>query len=171
VPVLLSHLAIPSHAGAAADALALLTGAALVEPFEETEETEEPVADGGVVPPAKVDSASGIIQVRASRNPEVWRQWWKANQARFPPGRRFRAGTDGSPGQLLEMLGHGVGEDRLRQLFADELVIRYGLDVGFEPGARLPMQASALEQAQALLQQRQFRFSQGRWYLCGALVS
>ncbi len=176
VPVLLAHLEVPSHVGAAADALALLTGAGLMGRVEEPEETgddapagEARAGEGEASPPMKGEHGREVTKVRPARDPAAWSHWWKEHQAQLPPGRRFRAGEPCSPTQLLKLLGASVGEDLLRRLLAEELVSRYGLDVGFEAGALLRAQARALDQGRARPQGRAAAFSPGRWYLAGAL--
>ncbi|WNG47963.1 hypothetical protein F0U60_30340 [Archangium minus] len=172
VPELLTHLEHPSCAGAAAESLELLTGAGLLERVEQSDAVPGDEASPDhprVTPPRTLESASGTIRVRPSRTVSEWRRWWEKHRSQLPPG-RLRSGVPCSPGQLLEALGAGVGAGCLRQLLAEELVIRYGLDVGFEPTSLLLTQARHLARGHARLKEHRNGFSQGRWYRGGVLA-
>jgi uncharacterized protein (TIGR02270 family) len=173
VPELLTHLGHPSHAPAAAESLELLTGSGLVEPVMEPDappDEDELFEEEMIAAPRKTEFASGNVPVRPSRRADEWRHWWKQHSSRLPTGHFLRFGEPCSPDRFLDVLAAGVGTGRLRQLLADEWVIRYGLDVGFEPDALLSAQERALHQGRAQLAQHLRGFNKGRWYLGGTLA-
>ena len=172
VPALIEALAHPSYAYVSAEALTLLTGAGLFERIEEPSMHDEAELFDGeqIIHPWMTKATSGVVRTRSSRNPVEWRQWWNDYQSRLPPS-RVRSGRLCSPAQLLVTLGSGVGENRLRQLLADELVIRYGLDMGFETNTFLSEQTRALKRGQTWIANQGQNFEQGQWYLGGSLSS
>jgi uncharacterized protein (TIGR02270 family) len=150
----------------AALALHLITGADLYgEVFvpEEAEEDElfedERAAGEPTGPPA------GSTQVRLSTDPGVWRGWWAENASRFGGGFRYRNGVLATPHALLDNLASGRLPRRLRQLVAEELVVRYGVDVPFETEMSVPLQRHALDRVAGWVATHGARYTPGLWYL------
>lgn len=158
VPLLLDALADAALAAPAATALDLITGAGLyAEVFVPEEEDEEP-EEG---PPA------GTTLLQLVADPAVWRQWWQESAGRFSRGVRYRGGEPYAPGALVAaLLSPGIRRS-VRQLASEELVVRYGVDVGFES------ELTVAEQRRVLGQYAQWEATGGRalspgwWYLAG----
>lgn len=104
-----------------------------------------------------------------STDGQVWSNWLQANSARFTGGRRYRLGRLYEPGTLLECLDSEIYPKTYRDLVAEELLIRYGLDLPLETDMRVTRQLWYLERAREWIAQASRTVEPGRWYLGGRL--
>ena len=138
----------------AALALDLITGAGLYEEAAVEPEPEEAPEEEAEAAPVDLEEAleepePPTMVERVSQDVERWTLWWNQNRERFAAGVRYRYGEPVSPSVLVAALGADRGARTVRQLTYDELVIRYGCDVPFEPDGFLrgPMRKPALSVA------------------------
>ncbi len=177
VEALLAHLESADLAEAASWALNLITGAEIYEDVfipEEIDEDElfeeeleklkrgEPLYPSGEEPGTELN--------RLSQNAADWRHWWTQNQKNFQPGVCYRNGEPYSPASLLQNLLHERSPHRVRQLVAEEIVIRYGFDFHFEADMFVPQQKRALAKLAQIIEARGKEFEEGRWYFAGRLA-
>lgn len=175
VPLLISQLGQPESAAPAATALQCLTGAGLYETVfvpDEVEEDElfEPEREKlkqGIKPTRGDGRPFGSNVTRLSQNPEDWNKWWAANQMRFAPGVWHRNGGPASPARLVEMVSADITPHQLRICCLEELVTRYGKDVGIEIDTPVSRQIASLAEALAWGRVGADRFLEGTWYFAG----
>lgn len=163
VSLLLDALSDAELAASAATALDLITGAGLyAEVLVPEEEDEEPE---GAEPAGAEPTGSTLLQLVA--DPAVWREWWQESAGRFSRGVRYRGGEPYAPGALVATLLSPGSRRSARQLVSEELVIRYGIDLGFEA------ELTVAEQRRVLGEYAQWEATGGRalspgwWYLAG----
>ena len=150
-------------AGPAALALHLITGADLIEDVplpdlsdsdelneQEAIETEEPGPPEPTVP-------------RITQAPEAWTAWWSENESRFQPGLRYRLGEPYSTDVAVRCLSETKIPLAMRQSIADEIVIRYGVDVPFVADMVAAEQTRALSSVRSALDGRTGRSRPGQW--------
>ncbi len=175
VPLLISQLVEPETAAPAATALQCVTGAGLYETVfvpDEVEEDElfEPEREKlkqGIKPTRGDGRPFGSNVTRISQNPEDWNEWWTANQMRFTPSVSYRNGGPASPVRLVEMLTADKTPHELRSCCLEELVTRYGKDVGIEIDTPVSRQIASLAEAFAWGLASAKRFQEGAWYFAG----
>ena len=119
VPRLLELLAQGVHAPTTAQALHLVTGAALGEKVIALLEDSEPLANG------EPDPRDRIEITRLAEDAKLWSEWWAAHRTAFEPRRRYRLGQLASPVSLGQTLHQFVLRRTLRELAAEELGLRY----------------------------------------------
>ncbi|MBZ4417985.1 HEAT repeat domain-containing protein [Myxococcus sp. RHSTA-1-4] len=133
VPLLLEYLESADAAPAAAQALALMTGAPLLREErlrgELDEEGEEP---------------SGPRVTLPLTDPEPWRQWWKEHQVRFRQAIRWRHGQPFSTALCLAELKDSRSPLDVRTRAASELALHSRRSFGFEPDWPVARQKQAL---------------------------
>ncbi len=83
------------------------------------------------------ESNLAIAERRASgreRSHQGWKAWFAGHAKDFDANSRYRNGKHYSPRALLDHLLDATSTYQMRQLAAEELVIRYGCPVPFEAG-------------------------------------
>lgn len=177
---LIDLLSVEEAAGPAADALHVITGADLFEdvlvpePPNEDEMFPEEVAafhERGEVPQRADGRPFGTTVHRLSRDPAVWQEWVASNSSRFAAGRRHRCGVLYSPGTLLDCLRSESYPKPYRDFVGEELLIRYGVDLSFEPDMFVAQQQRVLGDAARTVAQATERFEAGEWYFAGRPVN
>jgi len=170
----------PEAAGVAADALQVITGASLFETVVVAEELSEDemlphelaaFRETGELPRRPDGEPFGARVRRVSRDPAVWADWLKANAQRFARGYRYRFGEPCTPRVLLDCLSSETFPKSYRPWLAEELLIRYGIDLPFEADMRVGEQSRVLAAAAARIEAASARFEPGRWYFAGQLIS
>lgn len=119
VPRLLELLAKGVHAPTTAQALHLITGAAVGEKVIVEVKDPEPLANGQPDPRDRVEIT------RLAEDAAKWNAWWSAHRTAFEPRRRYRLGQPASPVSLGRTLHQFVVRRSLRQLAAEEIGVRY----------------------------------------------
>ena len=180
VKPLLECLANPDLADAAATALHLITGAEMNEEVFVPEEIDEDelfenelkaYKEEGKVPTRADGKPFGTTQITLSTDPEKWRAWLTQNAPRFDPNHRYRYGKLYSPKVLLEGLLADFTPYRIRQLTAEELAIRYGLDIPFEADMPVNQQIQALGKISRWAEEHAGKFQAGLWYFAGRVMT
>lgn len=118
----------------AATGLHLITGAGITEPG--AEEDDAPPTDGFTVPGLSLD-------------PAAWAAAWQQAVPRLARPGRYRLGKIYRPAEVLAGLLESPVPGVLRELFAREVEIRYGVTVDYEPELPLEAQRRALARAAA----------------------
>ncbi len=125
---LLEALALKTTAAAAALALNTITGAELyVEVAAEEPTAPDELLDdesAGAAPPP----GSAAKRVELTTDAGAWISWLRQNATRFQAGVRYRGGQPHSARAVLATLASGRSPRRLRELAAEELLVRYGTD-------------------------------------------
>lgn len=162
VPVLLEHLNRPEHAVAAAVALFLITGARLdaTEADDDEADDERDPSTGGA--PWASLRGSGI-----STHCVAWAAWMDTDGHRLRPGQRHRLGVPTTAKADLDMLSQSPLPLWLRRLFADEFVIRYGVQWAYQPDLLVARQRELLAPVGARLEDPRLRFVDGAWHFQG----
>lgn len=75
----------------------------------------------------------GTTQNLLSEDFKDWDDWLKENKHKFNPAKRYRLGEPHSPGSLFKTIEDFRTLPFLRKLAADELLIRYQIDLPFDP--------------------------------------
>lgn len=119
VPRLLELLGKGVHATTVAQALHLVTGAAIGEKVIVEVKDPEPLANGQPDPRDRVEIT------RLAEDAKKWNEWWAARRTAFEPRRRYRLGQLASPVSLGQTMHQFVLRRPLRQLAAEEIGIRY----------------------------------------------
>ena len=175
---LVELLSVDTLAQAAAEALHVITGAALVtdvqvpDVMSEDEMSEEELAvfrETGARP-GRGDGqpyATTVRQLSVARS--AWEAWLSANASRFKPDRRYRVGREYSPRVLLDCLVSDTFPKTWRGLVAEELLVRYGIDVPFEPDLPVVAQQRVLSEIAPAVQASESMVEAGRWYSFGSL--
>lgn len=153
IDVLLAHLRVDGVAAAAALALYLISGAPLRGPVVATDAADWLSWSGHDI----------------SVDPEQWTRWLATRRAGWTPGVRHRFGAPASAIGDLAALERVELPRGLRRLLGEELVIRHGLDPGFEPDMLLATQAQQLAAARPRAQAQ--RSQPGAWTRHGRTVT
>ena len=179
VRILLYHLEIGQEVERAAQALNLITGAELYEeafvpePVDEaalTEDELKAVRAGG--PHTNPDgSAAGENVVRLTTDHAIWKQWWQENKNRFRSALRYRSGKRYGPEALLENLRGETTPGWIREFAAWEFLVRYGVDIPFEPDMPIAEQRKAIQRFAEWVEESGKKFKPGTWYLHGKPVN
>jgi len=173
VPPLLKHLAVPAFAEAAAQSLWLMTGADLceevfipvgIDPNILFEDELEQYKKGEFVLPGNM---RGSTFTRISQSPAVWQAWWTENEKRFDASVRYRSGAPCLPATGLAILANPKTRRNVRDLAADELAIRYGVDIGVEADDAVARQREILAGVEQRLKAIAANFEAGAWYFGG----
>jgi len=169
--VLIEHLEVEGHAGAAALGAYLITGAALAGPvFDAPEDDLDPlVLDLSAEIPRTLAplslEGSGI-----STNPTAWAAWLRTHRSRFRAGQRYRLGEVTSPLTDLAALSATRLPLWLRQCLTDEFVIRYGVSWTYQPSLLMTQQRQLVAWMTARLEDARQHFEDGAWYFQGRRV-
>jgi uncharacterized protein (TIGR02270 family) len=152
---LLALLGEPAVAAAAALSLHLITGAELYEDVRLQSAGAGDGVAGPVASPASPDSTGQSSAAsrqdedspepvhRRAQSTDLWAAWWASNQQRFRKGVRYRLGQPFLPAAALQSaLATGLPL-AVRQWAADELLIRFRIDLECVPEAFLGVQAEA----------------------------
>ena len=175
---LVELLSVETLAESAVEALHVITGAALVtdvqvpDAMSEDEMFEEEVATfrRTGARPGRGDGQPYATTVRQlTVDPGVWEAWLRANASRFKSDRRYRLGREYSPRVLLDCLVSDTFPKAWRGLVADELMVRYGIDVPFEPDLPVVVQQRVLSESAPVVQAGESMVEAGRWYSFGSL--
>jgi hypothetical protein len=120
--------------------------------------------------PGRGDGSPYVTIVRAlSTDPAAWDAWLQANASRFRGDRRYRLGREYDPRVLLDCLVSERYPKSCRSFVGDELLVRYGIDVPFEPDFPVSVQWRALRRGAQVVQASASAFEPGRWYCFGSL--
>src|SRR5262249_39607267 len=157
---------------AAAEALHLITGAALneeafvpdkvdeAELFDEEKEAQK----AGKAPTGPGGRPAGGMVKRVSQNAEQWKQWWSAREDRFNPRVRYRFGKPFAPALLTDLLEADASPPPLRRMALDELAIRYGADFPFATDQLVAEQRRLLPAIRQWTEANAERFPAGSWF-------
>jgi hypothetical protein len=161
----------------AAEALHLITGAPLFEGvFVAEEPNEDELFD------KEVRALRNRVRCRGDSNGEPFgetvlrlvscapargKTWLRPHAAQFSADRRYRMWTPLQPKVLLDCLTSSTFPKAYRSLLADELVVRYGIDLQFEADLSVASQRSVLLAAEATVSDSEAAFDKGRWYTFG----
>ena len=173
VPCMLPCLEEDGLSGHAAACLDLLTGARVEEEDAMPPDRDEEAVVGGEKALLDAGKASRFWVkdrtrgIRSPGGPLEWRVWWRLNRHRFREDVRYRCVVPVTPPSLFGMLLSDTTPQSFRGLAAEELVIRYGMDVPFETDMPVDRQRSALEALGKTVASDGHRFHPGRWYLAG----
>ena len=102
-----------------AQALHLITGAAVGEKVVVEVKDPEPLANG------EPDPRDHVEITRLAEDAKKWNEWWAARRTAFEPRRRYRLGQLASPVSLGQTMHQFVLRRPLRQLAAEEIGVRY----------------------------------------------
>jgi hypothetical protein len=139
VPFLIGRLENPELTENAAQSLHMITG---IPSYEDVfvpdviseddlfESEKEAWRNGTLYPDGNIP---GKTVTRLSRDPNRWTREWEQKQPLFDPAKRYRYGLPVTPSGLLDTLKSRAASDFLRGLAHQELVIRYGTDIPFDP--------------------------------------
>jgi uncharacterized protein (TIGR02270 family) len=175
---LVELLSVETLAQSAGEALHVITGAVLVtdvqvpDVMSEDEMHEQELAafrETGARPGRGDGQPYATIVRQLSVDPVAWEAWLSANASRFKPDRRYRLGREYSPRVLLDCLVSDTFPKTWRGLVADELLVRYGIDVPFEPDLPILAQQRVLSESAAAVQAGESIVESGRWYSFGSL--
>ena len=173
---LVNLLSDESAAGAAAEALYVITGAPLFEEVIVPDEIgEEELFPGeleefrrrGELPRRPDGQPFGTVVRRLSRNASAWAAWLTANASRFIADRRYRSGALYSPAVLLECLKSTTFPKAYRAHVGEELLIRYAVDIAFDVDLPVRAQYRLLRAAESAIDRANRAFDAGRWYFAG----
>jgi hypothetical protein len=177
---LIDLLSVDDLAGAAAEALHVITGAPLFEdvlipePIREEELFPDELTafrEHGEVPRRQDGQPFGTSARRLTREPAVWNDWIATNSSRFQAGRRYRTGVLYSPRVLLACLESETFPKSYRRWVGEELQVRYGIDLRFEADMFVARQRCALKAAAARIADSAAAFEPGEWYFACRPVS
>ena len=174
-PLLLSRLEQPETAAQAASALNCMTAAGLYEtvfiPDEMDGDELLHSERAQLMPDLHLDrgdgSPFGSTVRRLSQSPEDWDRWWKKNRNNFSAGVRYRNGQPLSPLRLVNMLAGEQTRYELRRYCSEELVMRYGRDIGFEIDMPVDRQITLLSNAALWADSSGRAYHEGAWYFAG----
>jgi len=178
VEPLLSIVGVTESGDAAALALNLITGADLfeetfvpetIDPDELFDEERSPAGENGVEGPP--DPPRGETVTRLSSDKAVWQTWWHARRSAFQSGVRYRHGQPYCPAALLDDLRSERSLPFVRRLAAEELVIRYGIDVPFEADMMVREQTAALDRLSSVCASQATGLKAGHWYFAGKMLA
>ena len=145
---LIRMLSVEPLAAAAAEALHVITGAALFEevfvpdPVSEEELFDKEVRalrERGEIPHRLNGEPFGSQVRRLSHDADAWEDWLQRHVSQFNADRRYRIGRPYHPEVLLDCLNSEAFPKSYRRLVAEELLVRYGIDLPFE--ADMPVAA------------------------------
>ncbi len=167
---LIASLANPELASDAASALYLVTGAPLHEDVEieslvdddDDDLNEETMVEDDEEPDMPEQHPATFRRI--STDQSVWAQWWSQNQGQFGrQDQRYRLGQLYTPSVSVTALRSTVLSPDTRELIADELVARHGVDACYAPELPVREQLEALASIETQLSQIQSRTPPGRW--------
>ncbi len=170
VEVLIGCLAQEELASSAVSALYLLTGAPLHEDIEiesliedeDEDELDEDELDEDEEDFQDLPEEEPATFRRISTDPVVWTEWWARNQSRFSGQRmRYRLGELYTPLVSVTALRSTLLSSFVRELIADELLARHGVDTCYAPEQPVHEQLSAIASLQSQLAQSPAR--PGQW--------
>jgi len=170
--VLCQYLSHPDLADTAALALHWITGAPLFEdafvpePFDELELLDDELSawQQRRELPKRIDGKpfGGTIR-RLTVDATQWRCWLDAHAGRFDSRMRHRSGLPSSPSVLLARLLDESSTLGLRQLAYDEMVVRFGCPVAFDPDWLVAEQRRALSAMVQWAVTNRSQFEVGGW--------
>jgi uncharacterized protein (TIGR02270 family) len=176
---LLRCLDVEDMAGHAAEALHVITGAALFEEVFVPEKVEEDELledealqyrqTGQLLAPANGSSPGARVR-RLCQDAAIWEEWLKSNAGRFVAHRRFRHGQPMGPDVLLRCLASTDYPKSYRKWLAEELLISYAIDLPLEIDMPVSQQRSVLRQAAPSIMAASAMFEPGRWYVAGRIL-
>lgn len=124
----------------------------------------EPVA-------ATEGAVRGTKVTQLSRDPQAWRAWWAEHGGRFQREIRYRAGQPYAPEGVVSTVASERLPRRVRALAAEELAIRYGVDLGFETDLPAASQAQIIAAYRAWAAAEGRTYEPGRWYFAGRPIA
>jgi uncharacterized protein (TIGR02270 family) len=177
--LLLDALQDPALAEAAALALHLLTGAELDEDvFVPEDIDEDELFDDeleafrrGEAPLRPDGEPFGTTRTRSSQDREAWEAWWEGQKGQFQSGVRYRLGEPCTPASVVRALASKRMPRRMRQLLAEELIIRYSAGAYSETDATVAVQHRTIAEAERQTAEHDPPFQPGRWYLAGRVLA
>ena len=170
---LVELLSVEEVAELAAEALYVIVGARLFEevlvpdPVSEDEMLEQEIAEyqeTGELPRRPDGEPFGTRVRRLARDPEVWSDWLSGNASGFVAGQRYRLGEPCTPRLLLDCLRDETFPKRYRPWVAEELQIRYRVDLPFEVDMFVVEQRRVLDAAVAAMAGKPVEFEPGQWH-------
>lgn len=173
---LLRRMEMPALAEVCAEALFVLTGAPLFEdvfvpdPISEDElfENERSMVRRDGISPRRGDGQPfGDVVRGLSTNATDWQVWLDTHAAQFQSGLRHRLGRPCTPLATLRGLCMETMPRRWRCLFAEELLVRYDLDVPWELDMPVAIQWRVLNAAIPAAEAKTKACVAGRWYFAG----
>ncbi len=171
VEPLISLMGNNAWAEAAAMALHMILGADLYEDVFIPDDPDEDELFENERGGAQDIKTSGVTVARLSRDPDQWRQWWRAHESGYRPEVCYRDGQPYSPQTLLNTMRDPKKTRMVRQMACEEMVIRYGLDIPFETDMLVAQQKAALDRYEKLIGRHKQEFRPGRWYFAGQVMS
>jgi uncharacterized protein (TIGR02270 family) len=177
---LMQLLTVEEFAGSAAEALVVITGAQIMEEavlVDDMSEEEmfpnevEAFRTTGSLPRRPDGEPFGTKVRRVTRDPARWQGWLTQNASRFRQGNRYRFGKLCTPRVLLDCLQSEGYPKSYRPWAADELLIRYGIDLPFESDMPVARQMRILNEAAATVDRATRQFESGQWYFAGQPVA
>ena len=178
VPPLLHYLRDEDITATAAQALQTITGAGLMSPLfiEEEWDEDELFADelkafrDGQPPQHPDGGPYGTREEVLSTDPVVWEHWLQQNAKHFKPGIRYRLGYPISPQTLVYTLSHPLSSRLVRYLSYEELALRYGATLPFNPEDWVSKQKLAISELNHWAKSVAQNFEPGDWYLHGQIM-
>jgi len=176
IPALTERLDPHPLAAAAAEALHLITGAPLFEdlfvpePIAEDELFEHELAtyrQTGEGPRRGDGKPFGTSVRRLCRNRDRWAAWLQEHAGRLTAHRRYRCGHPDGPAVLLAALAADTCPAAWRGQIAEELCVRYGVDLPFEVDLPVAAQRRVLEAAAHAVREAASRVEPGHWSMFG----
>lgn len=169
----------PERAVAAAEALQIITGAALyedvfipaeIDPDELLDEEREKYEQTGELPTGPDGDPYGDNVTQLSINPDTWKQWFAEHKQQFDTSLRYRHGKPISPAASLYCLMDETTPHRVRQLVCDEMRVRYGVDFALEADMPVAAQEARLAEMVIWVRENQSKFVVGQWYFAGSPI-
>jgi uncharacterized protein (TIGR02270 family) len=163
----------------AAQALSVITGARIYDKaFVAEHVMEDELFDDelrqyretGALPKRADGRPFGSEVSALSRDTEKWEAWLLQHSTRFRSGVRYRFGKPCSPAITMLGLSAETTPNDYRNLFVDELMMRYRIDVALETDMPVAKQRTLLHHALRLVVARTTSFEPGLWYSAGAQV-
>ena len=166
---LLAALTEPTLAAAAATALHLLSGAELWEEVDDIDESILHDEELAALRQGKLNAKQlQMTVVRLSRDRAAWKAWWRGDGRALVPSVRYRLGQPFDPGSSLAALLSPQFAPWLRDIMAQEIEIRYRVNVRFVADMMVNEQRGCIREAERYLADRTWQ--QGAWYLSGKVI-
>lgn len=175
LPLLLNYLKHPDLAPMAAQALQLISGAALYEDVHEADKVEEDelfsfeleAYKKGELPKNIDGNPYGSEVRKLTTDSVVWVEWFQTHNSAFIKGQRYRNGHLYSPRELLANLLDNQTPYQIRCIAYDELVIRYGMNLPFFADELIANQQAQLNEIYCWIEKSATLFPESGWLFHG----